>query len=81
MTPIRIETGVAVGRLRERQRAKLAAQVRTSKNAVLELDNTEETLCVWYWYVSGCIVKDCLTHFFLLGQLTTMGSVLSLLTS
>ncbi|KAG1842300.1 hypothetical protein C8R48DRAFT_679051 [Suillus tomentosus] len=36
---------------RERQRAKLAAQVSNRTNAVLELDETGETLCIWYWPV------------------------------
>lgn len=37
---------------REHQRTKLAAQVSKRKNAVLELDETGQTLCVWYWCVS-----------------------------
>lgn len=37
------------GLQRERQRAKLAAQVSNRVNAVLELDETGQTLCIWYW--------------------------------
>jgi hypothetical protein len=53
MAPVRVETGVqaAAGRFRERQQAKLAVRVGDSKSAVLELDDTGETLTVWYWYV------------------------------
>jgi hypothetical protein len=53
MAPVRVETGVqaAAGRIRERQQAKLAARVNNSKSAVLELDETGETLSIWYWCV------------------------------
>jgi hypothetical protein len=53
MAPVRVETGVqaAAGRFQERQQAKLAVRVGDSKSAVLELDDTGETLTVWYWYV------------------------------
>ena len=57
MAPVRVETGIAAGRLRERQRAQLATRVHSSKNAVLELDDTRENLCAWYWYVRH-LVKD-----------------------
>ncbi|KAG2741805.1 hypothetical protein P692DRAFT_20880194 [Suillus brevipes Sb2] len=57
MAPDRVQTraNVAADRLRqesESQRTKLAAQASNTKNAVLELDETSETLCVWYWPVN-----------------------------
>ncbi|OAX32109.1 hypothetical protein K503DRAFT_787415 [Rhizopogon vinicolor AM-OR11-026] len=54
MAPVHIETGVqaAGGRIRERQQAKLAAHVNNSKSAMLELDETGETLSIWYWPVN-----------------------------
>ncbi|KAG2752864.1 hypothetical protein P692DRAFT_20724237 [Suillus brevipes Sb2] len=39
------------GLQRECQRAKLTAQVSNRVNAVLELDETGQTLCIWYWPV------------------------------
>jgi hypothetical protein len=52
MAPIRAETGIAAGRLREQsQRGKLAARVSNNKSAVLELDETGGMLSVWHWYV------------------------------
>ncbi|KAG1876146.1 hypothetical protein C8R48DRAFT_768991 [Suillus tomentosus] len=52
MAPDRVRASIAVDRLnREQQRTKLAAQVSDSKNAVLELDETREKLCVWHWPV------------------------------
>lgn len=84
MAPDRVKTraNVAADRLRqESQRAKLAAQASNTKNAVLELNETSDTLCVWYWYVSQlkCKIASRILPFLDLGQLTTMESVWFLL--
>jgi hypothetical protein len=86
MSPNRVlRSSIATDKLREHQRAKLAAQVSDSTNAVLELgdDETGETLVEWYWYVNQ-IVKDYierLTYSLGPGQLMTTERVSSLLTS
>ncbi|KAG1850270.1 hypothetical protein C8R48DRAFT_676787 [Suillus tomentosus] len=51
MPPDRARTGVADIFQLERQQAKLAARACDRKDAVLELDDTGETLCVWHWPV------------------------------
>jgi hypothetical protein len=88
MAPDRVQTraNVAADRLRqesESQRTKLAAQASNTKNAVLELDETSETLCVWYWYVGQLKYKIAsrILPFLDPGQLTTMESVWFLLAS
>jgi hypothetical protein len=55
MAPDRVQTwsNIATDRLRQEcQWAKLAARAGNRKNAVLELDETTEMLCVWYWCIS-----------------------------
>lgn len=47
----------------ERQRAKLAAQAHDRKDAILELDDTGEMLCVWHWYVSNICTRLYFTLF------------------
>lgn len=44
--------GIDRDSIQERQLARLVARVCNRKNAVLELDETGETLCVWYWCIS-----------------------------
>ncbi|KAG1759884.1 hypothetical protein EDD22DRAFT_848896 [Suillus occidentalis] len=57
MPPDRTRVRAAVNGLqRECQRAKLAAQVSNRVNAVLELDKTGQTLCIWYCYCEAAIV-------------------------
>ncbi|KAG1829737.1 hypothetical protein DFJ58DRAFT_737186 [Suillus subalutaceus] len=52
MAPDRVRASIAADKLkREHRRTKLAALVSNQKNAVLELDETGKTLCVWYWPV------------------------------
>ncbi|KAG2055806.1 hypothetical protein BDR06DRAFT_1006645 [Suillus hirtellus] len=55
MAPARTETNITAEKLSREwtsQQAKLAARVSSSTNAVLKLDETGETLCVWYWPVN-----------------------------
>ncbi|KAG1906804.1 uncharacterized protein F5891DRAFT_975519 [Suillus fuscotomentosus] len=55
MAPARTETNITAEKLSREwtsQQAKLAARVSSSTHAVLELDETGETLCIWYWPVN-----------------------------